>query len=113
MSNFQLFEFLRGIGIETPLFIAGASGSISIITKKRMTWFQKFITILSGGLAANYLTPLVISLINLQGNVTYGVAFLVGYSGMGIVEVIIIRLKLKNVKNLNLTVNKDHDEKIK
>jgi ABC-type nickel/cobalt efflux system permease component RcnA len=113
MSDFNIIVFLKNIGIETPIFIAGAAGSISILTKKRMTWFQKFITVLSGGLAANYLTPLVLHFLDLKGNVTYGVAFLVGYSGMGIVEVIILKLKLKNIKNLNVNINNNDDEETK
>lgn len=95
----SIYDILHSMGIETPLFIAGASGSISIITKKRMTFAQKFITILSGSLSANYLTPLVVSIIPIQGKMYLGVAFLVGYSGMGLVESLIRFLKLRNLND--------------
>ncbi len=87
-------EFLKLIGIETPVFIAGSSGAIVFLTKNnKMTKIQQFCTVLSGGLSANYLTPLVGDWMNLDNRVLYGVAFLLGYSGMKGVELIILELK--------------------
>jgi len=55
-----LSEIIRYIGIEVPVFIAGSSGAIVFLTKtSKMTKTQQFLTVLSGGLSANYLTPLV------------------------------------------------------
>lgn len=85
-----LIDILKYIGIEAPVFIAGSSGAIVFLQKNRnMTKTQQFLTVLSGGLSANYLTPLVGDWLNLDQKVLYGVAFLLGYSGMKSVELII------------------------
>jgi len=90
----SIIDFLKSIGIETQSFIAGMSGGIAFLTKKNnMNWLQRFLTVLSGGFTANYLTPLVAIYLHLDNKALYGVAFLLGYSGMKSVEVIITRLK--------------------
>jgi hypothetical protein len=60
---------------------------------------QRFLTTLSGGLSANYLTPIVANWFNLDPSVLYGIAFLLGYSGMKSVELIlsIFQNKVKKV----------------
>jgi len=86
----SIFDLLKSIGIESPVFIAGASGSIAFLTKNnKMSVLQKFLTVLSGGLSANYLTPLVGNWLGLDDKILFGVAFLLGYSGMKSVEVLI------------------------
>ena len=86
----SIFDLLKSIGIESPIFIAGASGSIAFLTKNnKMSVLQKFLTVLSGGLSANYLTPLVGNWLGLDDKILFGVAFLLGYSGMKSVEVLI------------------------
>lgn len=91
---------LKYIGIEVPVFMAGSSGAIVFLTKNsKMSKSQQFLIVLSGGLSANYLTPLAGDWFNLDHKVLYGVAFLLGYSGMKSVELIITgfhsRLKTK------------------
>ncbi|MBX9806230.1 MAG: hypothetical protein K2X95_00360 [Flavobacteriaceae bacterium] len=82
--------FLKYIGIESQTFIAGMSGAVVFLTKsKNMTRTQQFLTVLSGGLSANYLTPVVANWFNLNPSVLYGIAFLLGYSGMKSVELLI------------------------
>lgn len=54
-----------------------------------MTRGEKFLQLLAGGLSANYMTPLCLSVFSLDGAGGYGVGFLVGYSGMKIVELFI------------------------
>lgn len=85
-----LIEILKYIGIESQTFIAGMSGAVVFLTKsKNMTRTQQFLTVLSGGLSANYLTPVVANWFNLNPSVLYGIAFLLGYSGMKSVELLI------------------------
>ncbi len=89
-----IIEALKFIGIEAPVFMAGSSGAIVFLTKNnKMTKMQQFCTVMSGGLSANYLTPLVGEWLNLDNKVLYGVAFLLGYSGMKGVELVIMELK--------------------
>ena len=85
-----IIEFLKIYGISSEIFIAGISGSIVFLTRsKNMSNLQRFLTVLSGGLSANYLTPLVSNWFNLETNTLYGIAFLLGYSGMKSVETIL------------------------
>lgn len=85
-----MVDFLKSIGIEIPAFIAGASGVVATLDYKnmKMTWTQKFIKVLSGGAAANYLTPLVENWLNSEPKIMYGVSFLIGCGGMKLVEFI-------------------------
>jgi len=92
----HLADLLKLSGIETQTFIAGASGAVVFLTKsKNMTRTQQFLTVLSGGLSANYLTPVVANWFHLDEKVLYGIAFILGYSGMKSVELIINIFKSK------------------
>lgn len=85
-----VLDAIKWIGIEVPVFIAGSSGAIVFLTKStKMTKTQQFLTVLAGGLSANYLTPLVGDWMGLDLKVLYGLAFLLGYSGMKSVELIL------------------------
>ncbi len=85
----NILELLKHIGIESETFIAGASGAIVFLTNSNeMTKGQKFLTVLAGGLSANYLTPLVATWLNIDNRALYGIAFILGYSGMKSVEAI-------------------------
>lgn len=94
----DIIYFLKNIGIESQTFIAGMSGAVVFLTKsKNMTRTQQFLTVLSGGLSANYLTPVVANWFNLNPSVLYGIAFLLGYSGMKSVE-LLINIFYKKIK---------------
>lgn len=82
--------FLQEIGIEVIVFIAGLAGGITSLTTKpkNMTRSQQFLSVLAGGFTANYLTPLTGHWLNLSDNSLYGVAFLLGYSGLKAVELL-------------------------
>jgi hypothetical protein len=95
-----IVEFLKAFGISAEIFVAGISGAIVFLTRsKDMSNTQRFLTTLSGGLSANYLTPIVANWFNLDPSVLYGIAFLLGYSGMKSVELIlsIFQNKVKKV----------------
>lgn len=88
-----IIDALKHIGIEPAIFISGMSGAISLLTKnKRMTKSQKFLSILSGGLSANYLAPLAVKLFNMDHDYQFGFAFIVGYSGLEGVKMLINKL---------------------
>jgi hypothetical protein len=92
-----IVEILKTYGISTEMFIAGVSGAVVFLTQKNkeMSNTEKFLTTLSGGLSANYLTPVVANWFNLDQSVLYGIAFLLGYSGMKSVELILSVLQNK------------------
>jgi hypothetical protein len=94
-----LVEFLKYFGISTEIFLAGMSGAVVFLTKsKEMSISQRFLTTLSGGLSANYLTPVVASWLHLDQSVLYGIAFLLGYSGMKSVESLLLIFQNKLTK---------------
>lgn len=106
--NGIIIQFLKEFGISTEIFIAGMSGAIVFLTKSnKMTKAERLITTISGGLSANYLTPLVANWLNLDTSVLYGIAFLLGYSGMKSVELILNNLQSKFTTPLN---KKDNEQ---
>lgn len=92
-------KILQELGFEVILFIGGLAGGItSLSTKpKNMTRKQQFLSVLAGGFTANYLTPLVGHWFDLSDKSLYGIAFLLGYSGLISVELIIKRFH-KNIE---------------
>lgn len=91
-----MIQFFKQLGFEASLFLAGMSGAFVFLTaNQKMNKMQRFLTILSGGLSANYLTPLVANWVNLGNSVIYGISFLLGYSGLKTVEFIIQNIKRK------------------
>lgn len=87
---------LKDYGIDMILFIAGIAGGISFLTKsEKLNRLQKFSTVLSGGLTANYLTPLAAEWLNLSDKALYGIAFLLGYGGLKSVETFYIYMHNK------------------
>ncbi|EKB02669.1 hypothetical protein HMPREF9711_03131 [Myroides odoratimimus CCUG 3837] len=97
-------KFLQSIGIELVLLLAGiAGGFVSLTSKpKNMTRMQQIGTVISGGLTANYLTPLVAEWWGSSGQALYGLAFALGYSGMKSLELVfkILNTKLNTKQDL-------------
>lgn len=89
-------DLLREYGIDVVFFIAGMAGGISSLSKDdSKSYWLKFTTVLSGGLVANYLTPLFMEYFNINNNVTLGIGFMIGYSGLKTVEIMINKFKSK------------------
>ena len=76
-------QLLHDLGINLGLSFAGFAGSLVMIGKKAFSWRKALITIPSGVFSANYLTPLVVDALGMQGgNAEYGIAFIMGYLGL-------------------------------
>lgn len=65
-----------------------AGGLASVDRKTKVSFWAKFISILSGSFSANYLTPLIGSWMDLRENAMFGLAFMVGYGGLKFIEII-------------------------
>lgn len=93
-------KLLETIGIDKVLLLAGiAGGFVSLTSKpKGMTRLQQIGTVISGGLTANYLTPLVAEWWSGSDHTVYGLAFVLGYSGMKSIEIIfkVLNAKIKH-----------------
>lgn len=81
-------EFLMDLGFNIGLAMSGLLGSLVTIwrSKKKMNIKEQALSMIAGTLSANYLTPLVISFMDLKDNTQFGVAFVVGFGGLKAVE---------------------------
>jgi hypothetical protein len=81
-------EFLMDLGFNIGLALSGLLGSLVTIwrSKKKMNVKEQALSLIAGTLSANYLTPLVISFMDLKDNTQFGVAFVVGFGGLKAVE---------------------------
>jgi energy-converting hydrogenase Eha subunit A len=100
----EAMKWLKAIGFEVAMFLAGLAGAwVSTNKQKSLTNLERVSAVFSGGLIANYITPVFVNLLNFTESTTYGVAFIVGYIGMKSVEYVIeiIHRKLDVKKNEN------------
>lgn len=88
-----LNECLQDVGFEIGLFIAGCIGAISNLDNQKLKTWQKIFAFISGGAIANYITPLIYIYFNINKNTMFGIAFLLGFSGMEGVKYIITSTK--------------------
>lgn len=92
----ELGKLLETLGINIALIIAGIFGSIvSMGSKKGLTIPERILAWLSGGAIANYVTPVIINLVNINESSKYGFAFLLGFSGLEGVKWLILFIKNK------------------
>ena len=77
-------EFLESIGIHIGLIMAGLFGAfLSVSVNSKLNVWQKVVVVICGAMTANYLTPFILNYILLGENTQFGLAFLVGFSGLG------------------------------
>jgi len=86
-------EFLRDIGINIGIVVAGFAGSLVNVGKNAHTnWPATIASILAGTLSANYLTPIAVEFLKLGQSTQYGCAFLMGFLGLHGVRYILKKL---------------------
>ncbi len=81
---------MKDIGITISFLISGLFGAILMASKNTETSIRSTILSIFGGMAAaNYLTPVMIELLNLkEAKLQNGLAFIVGFLGLKLVEVL-------------------------
>lgn len=81
---------MKEIGITISFLISGLFGAILMASKNTQTNIRSTILSIFGGMAAaNYLTPIMIELLNLkEAKLQNGLAFIVGFLGLKLVEVL-------------------------
>jgi hypothetical protein len=96
-----MLEYLKELGIDVPITMAGFSGGFATLLKnKTLKWSEKAVVLGSGGMSANYITPLLASFLNISEDTFLGLAFFVGFGGLKFVEYLFEKLH-KKVDNEN------------
>lgn len=86
----EFYHFFEKIGVDFALMLAGLFGGIAFVSKpNEMNNAQKFLTVITGVSTANYLTPVVMWLFNIPAKLGFGLAFLLGFTGLKAIELII------------------------
>jgi len=83
-------EYLQKMGIQIGFLFSGLFGAILMATKSEKTDVKSVILSLIGGMsAANFLTPVLVDILNIQ-NVKHqnGIAFIAGFLGLKLVEIV-------------------------
>jgi uncharacterized membrane protein YeaQ/YmgE (transglycosylase-associated protein family) len=92
----DIISTLLDYGFSVVFFMAGIFGAIaSLLRQREMSLSERFITILSGGGTAAYITPMIVDMVGLHEGSSYGMAFIVGFAGLKMVEWIISAIKSK------------------
>jgi len=69
-----MIDFLKSIGINLGLTIAGFFGAL-LLAPKMKNWKMQLIAVLSGTLSATYIAPVIIGILNIKApNIEYGLA---------------------------------------
>jgi len=81
---------MKEIGITISFLISGLFGAILMASKNTEPGIRSTILSIFGGMAAaNYVTPVMIELLNLkEAKLQNGLAFIVGFLGLKLVEVL-------------------------
>lgn len=100
MANFdEIRQHLLSLGINIGFTFSGLFGSL-LLWGDAKNWTQRVLSIFAGTVSATYLTPIVVDLSQIQiDGVEHGFAFVIGYSGLTVVEFLehkyISKLKVK------------------
>lgn len=105
-------EQLQKMGIQIGFLISGLFGAILMATKADKTDTKSVILSLVGGMsAANFLTPVLVDTLNIV-NIKHqnGVAFIAGFLGLKLVEIVSEKLleKIDSKKKVKRKINKKH-----
>jgi len=97
----ELNHYLYKLGIDIAYALAGGFGVVALLSKPtEMTVWQKLMHFIIGVGCAIYITPLLTYSLSLPNRLGFGIAFLVGYSGLKSFGMITkeIKDKLKKIK---------------
>ena len=87
-------EAMLDYGFSVVFFIAGVFGALaSLVRQRQLSFTERMVTILSGGATAAYITPMLIEMVSLSEGSSYGMAFVIGFAGLKMVEWIIAAIR--------------------
>ena len=87
-------NILQEIGINAGLIVSGLFGSLLTIKKGHATRLSSVALSIAAGVgSANYITPVVVDSLNLTNqNLTFGIAFILGFLGLSGIDFAIKKL---------------------
>ena len=101
--------FLIRYGIDIGFLVSGFFGALLLVSKNSAQKLSTTVaSILAGTACANYLTPVVMSILpqGVQNNGKYAVAFVMGFMGLKGLELILEKWFNKNIKDVEEVVIK-------
>lgn len=101
--------FLIRYGIDIGFLVSGFFGALLLVSKNSAQKLSTTIaSILAGTACANYLTPVVMSILpqGVQTNGKYAVAFVMGFMGLKGLELVLEKWFNKNIKDVEEVVIK-------
>jgi hypothetical protein len=102
---------LKDYGIDVGLLVSGLFGAILLTSKGSAMNLARTVSSLVGGAAsANYLTPVVVAITNLNNShYHYGIAFLLGFLGLKGIEFFSKKLIPEHMQeSLDITTTTPH-----
>ena len=83
-------EYLQKMGIQIGFLISGLFGAILMATKNEKTDIKSvFLSLVGGMSAANFLTPVLVDTLNVTNTKHQnGIAFIAGFLGLKLVEIV-------------------------
>lgn len=83
-------QMLMELGINVGMSLGGFFGSLLLVGKQKGASIRtQMFSILAGTLSANYITPLAVNFLGIElESAKFAAAFLVGFSGLRLVEAI-------------------------
>lgn len=94
-------KWIENFGIDIGLMFAGFFGSLLLVSREKKDLKTSSLGVVAGVLSANYLTPLVLSIVNINENSKFGIAFLLGFLGLKGVEYVVSKLKIQTTTKKN------------
>jgi hypothetical protein len=93
----SLKQMMMELGINVGMSLGGFFGSLLLVGKQAGASIRtQLFSILAGTLSANYVTPLAVNFLGVElESAKFAMAFIVGFSGLRLVETISDRLHKK------------------
>ena len=84
-------NYLQEIGINAGLVVSGLFGSLLTIKKGDASKLSSIVVSMTTGIgSANYITPIVVDALGVtNNNLTFGIAFILGFLGLRGIELVI------------------------
>jgi hypothetical protein len=108
MEKFEILKFLKMVGFEISLFIAGLFGAFVNLSRiAGLGKWERFTYLCSGAFTAVYITPLFASVLQIEFTIQTmaGMGFVVGYMGFTsiiyFIDYIKQRFNIQDKKNEN------------